>query len=440
MNVQLSRHGSDYDVAVIGGGSAGVAAALAAANCGARVLLVEADERLGGNVTQAFVHTICGLYLPSAHNAPIYAHDGIPRALAEGLIERGAAGKVEWAGAAGFLPIDPDAFPALAAELCDRLPSIERAMSSRLVRLELPAGHRKPFVLELDSSTVTAAVSAWTVIDATGDANAASLLGATIDAAAPEDLQHPSYIFRVDNVETGALDSMERARTTTVTAREARRGELGVNCSSIVLRPGVRPRSLYVTMNLPKPDPAAFDPLDEKAMGELQERAVTDAGELVKFLARDRPPFRGVSDVRHPARVGIRETRRVRGLERLDAGAVLEGRRRDDEVCQTTWPIELWSSHERMVFRHAAGAASIPLGCLVADHPSGRLAMAGRCASASHQAPGAIRVIGTSMAMGEAIGVACALAARPGLTLLTIDAARVRHAVKSGKTTAGLSD
>ena len=73
------RHEFQYDVVVIGGGSAGIGAALSAAGCGASVLLVEGRDRLGGNVAQAFVHTICGLFLPSAHNVPVHVHEGIPR-------------------------------------------------------------------------------------------------------------------------------------------------------------------------------------------------------------------------------------------------------------------------------------------------------------------------------------------------------------------------
>lgn len=439
MNDQRPKNASDYDVAVVGGGPAGIAAALAAANCGARVLLLESHHRLGGNVAQAFVHTICGLYLPSKHNVPIHVHEGIPRAFAELLEERGQAGKVDWAGPAGFLPIDPDGFVVLAEELCDGSPLLERRMGTRLTRLELPMGNLKPYLVEFESpGAIWETVTAWTVIDATGDANAAFLLGANMETAAPEDLQHPSYIFRVDNVDLDAVDAMERARMTTVAARDARRGHLGETCASIVLRPAARAGSMFVTMNLPKPDPATFDPLDSEALEELRERAAHDSQELLKVLTRERPLLRGSSEGARPVRVGIRETRRVRGIDRLDVTAVLEGGRRDDEACQTTWPVEIWSSSERMVFRHTAGPASIPIGCLISDHPSRRLAMAGRCASASHEALGAVRVIGTSMAMGEAAGVACALVAKPALTLPTIDAARIRHAVKSGKTTAGM--
>jgi hypothetical protein len=403
------------------------------------VLLVEGRSQLGGNVAQALVHTICGLFLPSAHNVPIHVHEGLPRFFSEALLDRGDAGDVEWAGPAGYLPIDPAGFTSLAETLCDSLPNLERAMDTELEEIGLPFGNLEPFALELaGGSALRRSVTAWTVVDATGDANAAELLGAPTEAAAPADLQHPSYIFRLDNVDTDSLDRMECARITTVAAREVRKGDLAESCASIVLRPSIRPRSIYVTMNLPKPDPYNYDPLDPKAFALMCEKAHADADELIRFLVRERPPFRGAKNGARPARIGIRETRRVKGLARLDADAVLEGRKRDDEVCVSTWPVELWSSHERMLFRHAAGYSSIPIGSLIADHPSRRLAMAGRCASASHEALGAIRVIGTSMAMGEAAGVMCSLAASASRDLASIDAARVRFTIKSGKSVAGL--
>ncbi|MFN2375394.1 MAG: FAD-dependent oxidoreductase [Candidatus Binatia bacterium] len=422
MTLPRGRHGADYDVAVVGGGSAGIAAALAAAGCGARVLLIESAARLGGNVSQAFVHTICGLYLPSAAHEAVHAHPGLPRAFAEALRSRGAAGEVEWAGAAGFLPIDPETFADLASQACDAS-GVERAMLTRLRGIVLPSGSAAAFELDLEASTART-VSAWTVVDATGDAAAAFLLGADTQAAPAAQLQHPSYILRIDGV--GDFERMERARTSTWLAREVAQGRLDGGCASAVFRPSVREGSLFATINLPKPED--YDPLDTAALARMQTAAVASAQAMLEHLKRERAPFRGARAGALPARVGIRETRRAVGLARLEVDDVLEGRRREDEACVSTWPVELWSSNLRMDFRHVTAAASIPLGCLVSSHPSGRLAMAGRCASASHEALGAIRVIGTSMAMGEAAGTACALAARDGVEVAALAAATVRGA------------
>jgi hypothetical protein len=67
----------------------------------------------------------------------------------------------------------------------------------------------------------------------------------------------------------------------------------------------------------------------------------------------------------------------------------------------------------------------VPLGALV-SRSHARLGAAGRCLSASHEALGALRVIGSALATGEALGVAAALAADAGTTLADVDPARVR--------------
>jgi hypothetical protein len=126
-----------------------------------------------------------------------------------------------------------------------------------------------------------------------------------------------------------------------------------------------------------------------------------------------------------PARVGIRETRRVQGRVVLAREDVLEGRRSDDEVALSGWPIELWEDHRRARFEHPAAPCSVPLGALVSrSHPA--LGAAGRCLSATHEAHGALRVIGTALATGEAIGVAAALAVDAGVALADVEPARVR--------------
>ena len=73
--------GRRFDVAVVGGGGAGIAAAIAAAGRGARCILLDREATLGGNISQAFVHTVCGLYFAD-EPAPRFANPGFPQRFA----------------------------------------------------------------------------------------------------------------------------------------------------------------------------------------------------------------------------------------------------------------------------------------------------------------------------------------------------------------------
>src|SRR5580658_1877157 len=80
----------EYDVLVAGGGSAGIAAAVAAARMGARTLLVERHGFLGGMAPAALVHSICGLYrLPSGDSGPVPANEGFAWEFARRLLAAG---------------------------------------------------------------------------------------------------------------------------------------------------------------------------------------------------------------------------------------------------------------------------------------------------------------------------------------------------------------
>jgi len=93
-------------------------------------------------------------------------------------------------------------------------------------------------------------------------------------------------------------------------------------------------------------------------------------------------------------------------------------------VALSTWPIELWEDHRRPHFVYPEAPSSVPLGALVSrTHPM--LGVAGRCLSSTHEALGALRVIGTALATGEAIGVAAALAADTNTALAAVPPTRV---------------
>jgi len=422
-----------FEVLVAGGGLAGVAAAVTAARLGARTLLVERDAVLGGNATAAFVHTFCGLYEPIAADdvapAPRLVHPGFPSRLAARLVAVGGAGELERAGRVFVLPTRPPALEALLARVVEKTPGLAVATATTLSAAALALDARAASAVTLASGGRQREVVAASLVDATGDAALAAAGGAALLVEPPARLQHASYLFRVRGMPEAAIAGFARLRITAGLADAARRSGLPPGCDAVLVRPGA-PGEAYLSVTLPKPDPArfgAFDPLDP-AQREALATAGRAAAEAIVAWLRGRPESAACTLDALPRRAGIRETRRVRGRVVIEADAVREGRLRDDEVARSSWPIELWETATRARFEPVAASSSVPLGALVsATHP--RLCAAGRCLSASHEALGALRVLGTAMATGEAAGAAAALAADAGVGPGELAPAQVREAI-----------
>jgi len=418
-----------HDVAVVGAGSAGLAAGLSAAAKGAHTLLVERAPELGGNVCQALVHTVCGLYLPEGETARP-AHPGLPDRVRADLLHSGAASAAERAGRVWYLPMDPRAFAVRARGWCNAAVSLDLRTRCTLFSLD-PDPATPGWLLGLRSERGLEHARARLVIDTSGDAAAAVAAGAALAEEVPDELQTPSYIVELSDVDTAGLTGFGRLGVSHALAGAVRRGELAAGSESVVVRPGPRPGQLFLTLGVPRPRDRSYAPLDAGCRHALEDGARRTVEAVLAQLRRERPAFARCRVEAWPRRLGIRESLRLRGRVELQAADILEGRRRDDEVALSTWPIELWTNSLRARLRHPAGPSSVPSGSLVsATYP--RLGMAGRCMAGSHEALGALRVIGTALATGEAVGVAAALAANDGLCLAEIPASRVRDAVAAG--------
>jgi hypothetical protein len=127
----------------------------------------------------------------------------------------------------------------------------------------------------------------------------------------------------------------------------------------------------------------------------------------VAAFLRDTVPGFGGSFVSHVApQVGVRETRRIVGRATLDRDDVLGARKAPDAVARAAWPIELWqpgAGGPHYEYVADGDHYDVPRGCLEA-RGCANLFAAGRCVSATHEAMGSARVIGTCLATGEAAG------------------------------------
>ena len=105
------------DIVVLGGGSAGTAAAIAASQQGLKVTLIERNSFLGGKATAAEVGTVCGLYHFSKNENSEYIVKGFVKDFAETLQQRSGSNPLHNAEGLHYLPYNIDAFKSLCLQL-----------------------------------------------------------------------------------------------------------------------------------------------------------------------------------------------------------------------------------------------------------------------------------------------------------------------------------
>jgi FAD-dependent oxidoreductase family protein len=126
------------------------------------------------------------------------------------------------------------------------------------------------------------------------------------------------------------------------------------------------------------------------------------------------PGFEESYNAQSGATIGVRETRRILGEYQLTADDVLHCRKFPDVVARGSYPIDIHNPEGKgTVLRHlpAGDAYDVPLRCLL-PQGVGRLLVAGRCISGTHEALSSYRVMPIAMATGQAAGVCAALAVR----------------------------
>jgi len=394
-----------YDVVVVGGGAAGLAAAIAAGSAGARTALVERYGFLGGMATAGMVSTICGLYHSAPSGAPEPLNEGFAETFARRLSAMPGCQKPVRRGRGFVLPYTPFAFACLADELVAAVPRLDVYLHAYLVAVE--GRPDRIDTLRIGTWERTLELRARVVVDTSGDAVVADQAGAATQTAPPSDRQLPSLVFVLQQVDTAALGAGPRVALLRTLLAAERDGRLPRGASNVTLAPSSQPGELIGKLALGGVDDERSDRRDFLTAAEQEgRRRVLAVSEFLKTL----PPF-GRAFVSHvAAQVGVRESRQVIGRYQLTREDVLSGRKFDDGVARASWPIELWQEgHLGATYEHLEDGQTyeIPLRSLQARDVD-NLFVAGRCMSATHEALGSARVIGTCLATGEAVGRAAA--------------------------------
>ncbi len=397
------------DVLVIGGGSAGMAAAVAGARAGARTILVERHGSLGGMATASLVHSICGLYLLPKNEEAVFANPGFATEFATRLIQTGGAAGPIRMGRVDVLMQHPTAFARLGDEIVSETRNLDVRLHTEVIGV---TGRPSIEAVEVCCRGLREMIEPGVVVDASGDATAAALAGAEFEQVEGRRLQRPAFIFTLQGVEAAMVGDEARLKIAHRIVAAVRAGDLPAGALGASLRSSGRGGEVFVTIDLDSPPDMDFDPVSPACLTALEMHGRKLATSLADFLRGNVDGFSKSHVAAFPTRVGIRESRRVTGQYRLEERDILSGARFDDAVALATWPMEMRekATGARLRFPENGEPCEIPLRALRAKAVK-NLFVAGRCISSSHEAQASVRVIGTCLATGEAAGLAASLLA-----------------------------
>ena len=397
------------DIAVIGAGSAGCCAALAAAKGGsASVVLIERYGFLGGISTQS-LDTFYGFFTPG--DAPKKVAGGIPDVVVDRLYRRGDMFlRPNTYGAGTGVTYNPEYLKVLWDELMGEY-GVSVMLHTGLAGAEKTA--RGETSLTLHHRGGTSELTARRVIDCSGDAVLSNFLGVPLEeAGSVDEAQTFTTTFRMCNVDLdrfGDAGGKKLLQERMATAVE--RGTYPLPRKSGSVHPMVQPHCI-ATVAVRVPFASPFDP---EALSAAEREGRRQAFVYEEFLRAEVPGFEDAKIIAMSSpQIGIRESRRLYGRYRLTREDCLSGATFPDSVLVCGAPIEdhrqnaAGDEETEWVYIPEGGVYEVPYRCFLPTEVE-HLWVAGRCFSATHSAQASCRSMAQTMSMGQAAGAAAAI-------------------------------
>ena len=420
----------EYEIAVLGGGPAGIAAAVAAARAGRRTLLIERYGFLGGLGTAAGVTNFCGLHA-NVHGEMYRVVQGIASDLLDRIDRLDGLNQPHLIlGKIFAQAYDTAAYKIAADDLlaAHKVDILFHALGAGVAMHD----DKRINALFVETKAGRQAIRADVFIDCSGDGDLAAWSGAPFEVGDNAGhMLYPSMMFRLNGIDPAKAGEAWRTIPQLMEKAEAK-GTHKFPRKGAIVRPqrhGIEWRVNFT--QLKRDDGSAINGLepDDMTRGEIDGRRQALAA--FEFL-RTVPGFEKAYIVDLPPQLGIRETRRVVGGYQLSGEDVLGCASFEDSIGVNGWPMEVHVAGD-VVFKfppipESRGYNEMPYRMLVPAKID-NLLVAGRCASMTHEGQSAARVSGACFAMGEAAGAAAALALSGNTFPRDIEVARLQKAL-----------
>jgi FAD dependent oxidoreductase len=414
----------DFDVVVLGGGPAGMAAAVSAARGGARTLLVERYGFLGGMGTAGGVTNFAGLYGQRGGQTQQLVHGVVDELLAR--IEKSGGLNSPQDGLQGRICVrsyDVSAYKCAADEwlLAAGVQLLFHAVAVGV----LMDGPRIGSLL-VETKSGRRAIRAAQFIDASGDGDIANFAGVPCELGdGAGDALYPSTMFRVGQVD-GARAQAAIGEFKAIDALMAKAADrYDFPRQGAILRPQRNTSEWRANVTqLRNSEGRAVDATDAIQLSAAEVEGRRQVVQYMRFLRAEVPGFEKAEIAEIAPQIGVRETRRVLAEYCLTGDDVLNGARFDDCIGLNAWPLEKHlAGRIEWAFPHDTHNAfnQLPWRMLV-PLKVGNLLVAGRCAGMTHEGQSAARVSGACFVMGQAAGTAAALRVKDAFSIVGLQA------------------
>ena len=413
---------SKPDVCVVGGGAAGVSAAVAAARLGLDVLLVEKYGFCGGAAVAGLSGTICGLH--SSGDRPEQIVFGFAGEFHDALKAGGGLGKPVPFGRTLFVPQDSFVWKETADRLLQAAGAKTLYHTSFLDVFSNEDGSAHTVLLHCLEGIVC--VQPQVVIDASGDANVIHRMRGETSLGKDGVVQTPTMIFRMGNVEMSKILRLDPRELHSKVEAAHKAGRYRLPRHHVYMHPMPNGREVLCNMTrITLPDGSV--PLgirsDDMTFAEIEGRLQARSYET--FLRENIEGFEHAYLIETGTQVGIRQSRSLVGKRRLTNEHVLAAAKTPGAATFSAWPIENHGSGELKIVFFEDQTYDIPFEALIPKNGPNIL-VAGRCMSADHEALASARVTAQCFGMGYAAGAACGLMVKekmPAQDLTGVDVA-----------------
>lgn len=428
----------EVDVLVVGGGPAGIIAALAAVEDGLRVAVIENRSFLGGNMTIGL--PILG-FLGQKKNQII---KGIPQKFIDRLAKLNAASEHRPCPLhMSITLVEPEAVKAVAFDMLMEK-GVEVLLYTSFADVIMEENALKGIVIE--SKSGREAIMAKTIIDCTGDADVAYRAGAPCEQGNENGgMQPPTLMFSMAGVDTERLrlSIAEEPRTYLTDfipneyfgqnnqfivvglrslIQKAREEGYTLPTDRTIIITGLKQGEAWINMTRVN----GVDGTDAGSLTKGEFEARKQINQIVEYLVNYVPGFDKAYLARTAPFLGIRETRRIVGPYVMTQEDILGCRKFDDSIAVASYPLDI---HHPVggdcTLEWSGDCYDIPYRSLLPLNVD-NLIVAGRSISTTHEAMSAIRVMAPCMAMGEAAGRAAKMAVKEGCLPTEINVSTLR--------------